>query len=152
MGCIRHRLLRDSGSFFYQHSPAKAGIDPVSNMEVFAVGHNWAFGISDPLCSFLQSGISVTLNNNSNYSLCLDSNFPSLCDNSCESLLAHNFSRNKRKHRVTSRSSQVLRGCGGSLFPWLDRCVGVWILCASNMRCCPFAQLPLCIYKVAVFY
>lgn len=42
-----------------------------------------------PFAPFCNSGISVTLNNNSNYSLCLDSSLPPLCDDSCESLLTH---------------------------------------------------------------
>lgn len=40
-----------------------------------------------PFALFFNSGISVTLNNNSNYSLCLDSSLPPLCNENCESLL-----------------------------------------------------------------
>ena len=63
--------------------------------------------------SFCNSGISVTLNNNSNYSLCLDSNVSPLCNNSYESFLAQNFSKNKRNYPLPCKGSHVLGGRDG---------------------------------------
>lgn len=61
----------------------------------------------------------MTLNNNSNYSLCLDGNFSPLCNNSYESLLSQNFSKNKRNYPLPYRGSHVLgggQGAGRQLF------------------------------------
>lgn len=150
MGRISYRLLRDPGSFFYQH-PEKSGIDAISNGECLLGIIIGLLAYMSPFASFCSSGISMTLNNNSNYSLCLDSNFPPLCDDSYKSLLAHNFSRNKRKYWLPCRSSRFPGGRRGErqLVSQLDSCVGVCMPCTSVVRHCPFSHALLCICKVA---
>lgn len=146
MGCISHRLLRDPGSFFYQH-PVKAGIEAISNAEwECLLGTIIALlACMSPFASFC---ISMTLNNNSNYSLCLDSNFPPLCDDSYKSLLAHSFSRNKRKYWLPCRSFPVPGQTGEverQLVSRLDSCFGVWVPCTSDPVM--FAHTLLCILQ-----
>lgn len=78
MGSINHRLLRDSGSLLYQHPPQSLEQMPHQTEEGLLGTIIGLLAYMSPFAPSCNSGVSVTLNNNSNYSLCLDSNFP-LC-------------------------------------------------------------------------
>lgn len=106
-----------------------------------------------PFALFCNSGISVTLNNNSNYSLCLDSRLPPLCDDSCESLLTHMLTiRLEIKGNIGCHADVLISsGAGRQPMSLTHSYAGVWMLRTSNTGCYPFAQALLCINKFAVF-
>ena len=74
---VRHNWSEASKQACKTWSRCRIPQEGVCRVFVISFWLTWA-----PFASFCMSGISVTLNNTSNYSLCLDSNFPPLPDDS----------------------------------------------------------------------